>query len=83
MFNVKSGKELAKAKSANPAEADLHQKADGGREKRPVVGFGKGTAKYWDGKVYQPLWRDDDGQLRQVSNYFVRLMVSGRRVSPR
>jgi integrase len=50
-----------------------------GQSKRPAVGFGKGTSKYWEGKVYRPLWLDDEGKYREVSNYFVRLMVSGRR----
>jgi integrase len=50
-----------------------------GQAKRPAAGFGKSTSKFWEGKVYRPLWRDEDGQYREVSNYFVRLMVSGRR----
>jgi hypothetical protein len=59
------------------AESDQHK--TGEQVKHSVVGFGKGTAKYWDGKVYLPAWREDDGRYRKVSNYFVRLMVSGRR----
>lgn len=66
----KSGKELAKAS----AREKPSQKAS-----RTTVIYGKGTSKYWEGKVYRPVWTDEDGQRRIVSNYFARIMVSGRR----
>jgi integrase len=69
-LSPKSGKELAKA-SARKKPA---QKAS-----RTTVIYGKGTAKYWEGRVYRPVWSDDDGQRRKVSNYFARVMVGGRR----
>jgi len=55
------------------------QQVDGGRDNRPVARFGKGTAKCCGSKVHRPVWRDDDGQLREANDYFGRLMVSGRR----
>jgi hypothetical protein len=69
-FSPKSGKELAKASV---------RKRPAHKPSRPTVIYGKGTSKYWEGKVYRPIWSDDGGQRREVSNYFVRVMVGGRR----
>ena len=76
-FSQKSGKDLAKVKPADPLLVEARSTL--AKVARPVAGLGKGTSKYWEGKVYQPIWRDDDGHRRKVSNYFVRLMVSGKR----
>jgi integrase len=76
-FSQKSGKELAKAEPSDPSLREI-----GTRTKpppRPTGGFGKSTSKYWESKVYRPIWRDEGGQRREVSNYFVRIMVSARR----
>ena len=43
------------------------------------VGAGKATAKYWENRVYRPKWTDEHSTSRQVSNYFARIMISGRR----
>jgi integrase len=73
MFSPESGKELAKVDSSK-----LPQKT-GNKSGRAAVGCGKDTARFWEGKVFQPVWRDEHGQRRKVPNYFVRLMIGGRR----
>lgn len=72
-FSPKSGKDLAKIDSSH------QRRKTGTKSARATVGFGKDTARFWEGKVYLPTWRDEQGQRRKVSNYFVRLMVGGRR----
>jgi hypothetical protein len=78
-FSQESGKDLAKVETAESPGATVPKKKPEGASERPVAGFGKGTAKYWEQKVYRPAWREDGGQRREVSHYFVRIMVSGRR----
>src|SRR5689334_650444 len=76
-FSLKSGKELAKVESSDPLSNEIGPRSE--TPSRPTGGFGKSTAKYWEAKVYRPIWRDEGGERREVSNYFVRIMVSGRR----
>jgi hypothetical protein len=71
-LSPKSGKELAKVS----AKKKLGQEVS-----RTKFIFGKGTPKYWERKIYRPIWSDDAGQRREVTNYFVRVMVGGRRVA--
>ncbi|MGA2247398.1 MAG: tyrosine-type recombinase/integrase [Verrucomicrobiota bacterium] len=72
-FSPKSGKELAKEDLAE------NKQKLGTKSGRASVGFGKSTAKFWEPKVFLPTWRDEHGLRRKVSNYFVRLMIGGRR----
>jgi len=78
-FSPKSGKDLAKVEFAQSPEPTTAQEKPAESPERPAAGFGKGTAKYWEQKVYRPVWRDESGQRREVSHYFVRIMVSARR----
>lgn len=60
----KSGRELAESEKPSKTRAP-----------RP----GRGSARYWETKVYRMTWIDDNGAKREGTDYFARISFGGRR----